>query len=111
MAFLAQVVLQLAGYQSLTLAAILSILTVVLAVMGGWPWIKRWRPFTLIPADAGSLTPVEAGSTEQEADTNAVNESKAESAPQPPRPASPPKGWSREEYPFLRPNELPEIWA
>lgn len=41
----------MAGYQSLTLASVLSILTVVLAVMGGWPWIKRWRPLTLAPAD------------------------------------------------------------
>ena len=72
MAFLAQVVLQLAGYQSLPLAIILSVLIVVLAVLGGWPWIKRWRPFTLVSADGASRHDQGAEIERLEADKEAL---------------------------------------
>jgi hypothetical protein len=52
--FLAQVVLQLIGYQSLVLAIVLTGAMVVLAVIGGWPWLKRWRPFTFVPANGNT---------------------------------------------------------
>ncbi len=57
-AFLAQVVLQVSGYQSPILASILAVLMVVLAVIGGWPWLKRIQNYLWvagIPAAFGLL--------------------------------------------------------
>lgn len=39
------------GYQNPTLGYVLWGLAAALLIIGAWPWIKRWRPFTLAPAN------------------------------------------------------------
>ena len=48
--FIAGVGVELSGYENFTLAVILWGAAVLLLGIPAWPWIKRWRPFTLAPA-------------------------------------------------------------
>jgi len=50
------VALAVSPWESAAATIALLVLMVPTAIYGGWPWLKRWRPLTLVPADGEGRT-------------------------------------------------------